>query len=93
MFLIGLLCLFVVDHKFDVKLVHRYFQIAAERKSSIRFIFSSLFLISKVDDDNSIEEIYQNLENSALFDNLNKILIFEKILSNGFLKKLILKYM
>jgi TPR repeat protein len=68
MILIGLLLLFGVGLKFDVKLAHGYFQIAAERKSSIGFIFSSLFLISKVEDDNSIEEIYQNLENSALFD-------------------------
>jgi hypothetical protein len=91
--LVGFLLLFGIGHKFDPKFAQTYFQIAADRKSSIGLIVHSFFLISRIDDDHSIEEITRNLESSALSDDLKGTLFSESFVLMFFLKNRILKNM
>jgi TPR repeat protein len=79
--------IFGIGHKPDSQLSNKYFQIASGKGSSIGLLFSSLFLINKIDDNNSLEQIYRSIEKSAEFDDLNGIIIFGSVCFNGFFKE------
>jgi TPR repeat protein len=84
--LVGLLLLLGIGHKPDLQLSQKYFQIAAVKRNPIGLIISSLLLLNKIDDNNSLEKIYTNLQKCVELNDLNGFLIFERVCYNGFLK-------